>query len=127
MRRPYTSVPDCPNCGSARTGRYISGNGFTSSATIEKGFLKKGELVRVSAIPLSEREANLFCDDCGIEWPGKTETVWLTSQEIREMKECSGINKELLDKYRQKRRKGGFLKNFIGDLIENLRKKKEED
>lgn len=112
MKVKYTYVPPCPRCGSVHTGRYISQAIMMGSLIdTEKQALKKGELVRISGVPLSEMEVNLFCDDCGVEWMGKTTTLWLDKKEIEEIKARENITEDDFNRF--KKNKKSSLKRFI--------------
>ena len=121
MKIKYTYVPPCPRCGSVHTGRYICQT--VSNSTLlnaEQKALERGELVRITSIPYSELQANLYCSVCGIEWTGKTTQIWLTKKEIDQIKKREGITEEDFQKYKR-HRKSSFaqLKDFISSVKES--------
>ena len=63
----YYKVPECPECGSNITGRYVKRprSKWDASYVIRES-LKNGELVRlVDSVPIE----NAYCEECGHEWP----------------------------------------------------------
>ncbi len=116
MKIRYTYVPPCPRCGSANTGRYIHQEiTLWSFADAERKALDRGELVRVSSLPSSQMEANLFCADCGVEWMGSTRTLKLTRDEIDGIKTKKEITEADFAKFQKKKQKGLLSRIFLKD------------
>lgn len=123
-------TPNCPRCGSEKTGYYIFvHNRFDIAKIIAKG-MERGELIRVSVGFRDADLPNLFCEDCGIEWRGSYETKRLSETELAELKEKKDIDsreiKELNNSKRNakrnKRARRGFL---IKSQINSLFKRKK--
>ena len=127
MKVKYTYVPPCPRCGSVHTGRYIFQSvSFTSIADAERKALERGELVRIAGVPLSEMDVNLFCNDCGIEWMGKTTELRLDKEEIEQIKKRERITEEDFARFQRKHTKGLFGSLF-DDLKEFIQERKKND
>ena len=80
MRHFYYYVPQCPKCGSRKTGRYMK-MPFTGSGYTKEDSLKNGEWVRFAK---EEPIKNCFCITCGERWPGKVRLKWWPFERIQE-------------------------------------------
>ena len=104
----YYRVPECPACGSERTGRFLKYHGEYETNWAITESLKKGEIVDVSTEPPDE---NLFCGDCGFSWEGNADlkiiSVYSRNQE------------------KKKRHTGEMLDEMIASQNENKTEKRE--
>lgn len=79
-------VPNCPKCGSSRTGQYLN---LGPNPEREIAYSRrKGELIRGWNGP---RDRNLYCEDCGFEWLGVADKVKLTPEDLAALKKDKGI------------------------------------
>lgn len=119
----YFDLPDCPKCGSKRTGAYVySPTNFSSLGLArEKENLKNGQLIRTTSVPLQDLGYNLFCDDCGVDWRGQYKIIYLSKEELKKKIEEKEIDLEAvketykIDKKLRKKNKKvtKFVKNYI--------------
>lgn len=86
MRYPYYYVPECPECGSRCTGRFVR-NALRDRDYIEEKSLKNGEIIRFSKRIPQDR---VFCVDCGHEWEYRVILRFLTREELEKEKEARG-------------------------------------
>lgn len=100
-------VPECPSCGSNKTGYYIP---MTSNYKREKTkkFLK-GERVRQKE-PFSLNSTNCFCQSCGQNWNGQIKKVDFDNDEFQDyliergfIEERNKIRSEL-EKYKKRKK-----------------------
>lgn len=83
--KKYHFVPQCPRCGSWKTGRYIYVQ--NTRDCIEKmvaEHYEKGEITRIRMGFYSSDVPNIFCENCGVEWRGKIDELPLTKDRIKE-------------------------------------------
>lgn len=112
-------VPNCPKCGSSRTGQYLN---LGPSPEREIVYARrKGELIRDWN---GSRDRNLYCEDCGFEWAGIPEKLKLTKEDLIALKKNKGIEAhEKLPSKKKKRRKGikvpGWV-SFFGKALFTL-------
>lgn len=91
----YYDVPECPNCGSPRTGHYMR-TPFGYPGLAEGKALENGEIVReVPSVP----GRNCFCLECGFEWHSYVPWRLLTAKGIEEQKEKRGT-RPMFDEYK---------------------------
>lgn len=89
----YYYVPQCPLCGSWRTGRYFREPHFDPEYTYRKS-LSNGELIRfVKEVP----DKNCFCEDCGYEWHYLVTSVFVSSEELSRQKQKRGLDKKYME------------------------------
>ena len=96
MRYPYYYVPECPECGSRCTGRFVR-KPLRDSLYVEENSLKNGEIIRFSKGFPQDR---VFCVDCGHEWNHHVLVRFLTREELDQEKEERGTEEayqELLE------------------------------
>lgn len=98
----YYYVPDCPRCGSARTGYYINLSGkFDYYKTVAK-YMQKAQLIKIRNNSLASDMPNLFCLECGIEWYGKVDVKKYTQEDLRKEFNRRCINEENITEYKHK-------------------------
>lgn len=114
IKYSYHFVPDCPNCGSARTGRFVKKPFMDADYYMEQS-LKRGELIVFrDKVPFE----NAFCDECGYTFPLADKIKFLTYDEIQEEIRVRGIDIDLKEleeekKDNKKHREGFFKRNFF--------------
>lgn len=83
IKLPYYYVPECPNCGSIMTGRYMEKQRDENANNwIMREGAKNGEIIALMKdIP---KETNCFCVNCGAEFYYEIKTQLYTLDEIRE-------------------------------------------
>ena len=122
--KPYYYVEPCPRCGSRRTGRYmrmpITSAGYTMESSI-----KAGELIKfVQHVP----RKNLYCADCGHEWPGIVRTRLLSEAKIQEERKARGTDilyNKIMERKERARRKN-ILSDFLSGTLSSRRDREEE-
>ena len=95
----YYYVPECPECKSKKTGRYIRQQGAYDTEWIEIECLKKGELVIILPEPQIK---NCFCGDCGYEWSQKINSKLVSINELKRQKEIRQTIPLLAEKMKDK-------------------------
>ncbi len=112
IRKPYYYVPPCPECGSKKTGKIILSHDADTDQYIVETALKNGELTTIQdEYPFGN---NLYCDDCGFTWWGRSKLMWVSPGKILEEKTARGTV-ELLDKIKDtsKPKKKSGLQKFL--------------
>lgn len=117
MKYPYYYVPECPECGSKCTGRYVR-KPLKEAIYVEESSLKNGEIIRFTSGFVQDRA---FCVDCGFEWSHHVLIRFLTREELDLEKRERGTDEayhELLElKENSKDRKPGGIVRFINALL----------
>ena len=115
---PYYYVPQCPVCGSRKTGRFVRYHRDTDLDYMVTSALKNGELI---APKEDMTQGNLFCDECGYTWFGSVEMKLFSLNRIQKEKKARQSDKileERNDALREenKGKKKNFLSKFIGKI-----------
>ena len=110
----YKYVPECPECGSSCTGRYVKmPQSEADRDYMERETLKYGEIIRfIPKVP----ERNLFCVECGCKWHGVPETRRYSRKQIEEEIEKRGTYEayiEVIEEQEEKKRSRGFFRNMF--------------
>lgn len=115
---PYYYVPQCPNCRSFVTGRFLNEHRITEKEWIEGDTLRKGEIIQFRNV---QDEHNCFCLSCGNEWSGQVQLKMMSSKQIEAEKLKRHINELLIavneredEEYKQ--RKFVSFRGFVGKL-----------
>lgn len=86
----HYEVPRCPICSSVRTGRYVKEFRSEDTTWTQKEGYKHGEyIIAVKDVPY----CNLFCLECGHNWPGDATFKLISSKTLKEkrMQRKTGI------------------------------------
>ena len=89
IRVPYVAVPECPACGSRKTGRFITNHKIYDCDWLINNSLKNGELI--DFLDTIDPENALFCVDCGYTWTQPIIEKWITLKELDEEKSSRGV------------------------------------
>lgn len=114
VHKAYYYVPDCPECGSHRTGRFFKDRLTADTDWIINDALKNGELMEPA--PEIDPEKQLFCLDCCHTWTEPVYMRLLSLNEIEEEKRRRGtfdILKAKADEAAETGVKTGFIKRFF--------------
>lgn len=109
MRRVYYHVPACPECGSFRTGRYVS-RLFSNEDTMKEEALKHGEYIRTQSI---DEDGSAFCLDCGYEWDADIAPKLMTEGEIEKEKTVRGTREEYAKLVNEKKTRKTWLERLL--------------
>lgn len=115
---PYYYVPQCPNCRSFVTGRYLSKHRATEREWIERDSLQKGEIIQFKDV---SDEKNCFCLDCGHEWSAYIPLQFISYSQ-REAEKAKRHTEEflgpLMDKLEEEKKARPFISigGFVGKL-----------
>ena len=90
FRTLYYFVPQCPVCGSWRTGHYVREPRIDPEYMYRKA-LEHGESIRFAP---SEPIENCYCEECGHIWGQHVSVVFLTADEMVRQKELRGTGAE---------------------------------
>ena len=107
----YYYVPPCPECGSRKTGRYVS-RSITQEDTnyMIKESLKHGELVRIrNPVPIN----NAYCEECGHEWPQIIRARLWDTEKVEE-ETCARGTFEKYEQFCIENPKRNMLQRFMG-------------
>ena len=97
FKKKYHFVPPCPRCNSYRTGRFVLIDSERESSLFMFNALLKGELVEtILGRDVSLLEHNIYCKDCGAEYFGNVDVIYLTDEEIKQQQTLRGITEELI-------------------------------
>lgn len=110
----YKYVPECPECGSPITGRYVKApQAEADKDYMERETLKYGEIVRfIPKIP----EKNLFCVECGHKWHGNVETRRYSRKQIEDEIEKRGTYEaylEVIEEQEEKKNNRSFFRKMF--------------
>ena len=99
-RRTYTYVPQCPFCKSYNTVYFIHTNFSTKASPFQIAkHLKNGEYVRFRGMFESEEAPTCFCENCGIEWSGRPQQIFVSEERIQEERKLREITDDLIAVY----------------------------
>lgn len=125
-KRRYYYVPPCPRCGSVITGYKLDNLGtLNTESEVEKiRRLLNGELVELHDFVTDE--STLFCGECGIEWTGRPEIKYLTTEEIEKQKKLRGIDDEYIYQRNNTAKGQALMRSYIKEKIRQKKKKDKE-
>lgn len=118
----HYEVPDCPCCGSNKTGRYIKAAPISENSDdwMILNAVKSGEYVKpVHIVP----DHNCFCMSCGFEWAQDIPLKIISRYRRNLIKKEKGLNaleNEIIGEKKNERKndKGALkgIKHFISSL-----------
>jgi hypothetical protein len=100
LKKRCIITPDCPRCGSKKTGYYLFVNNSSDVPKIISRKMGLGELVRFRNGFPDPNLPNLFCKDCDIEWRGNYKIELLSDEDIEKLKEKKGIDKSEIEEFK---------------------------
>ena len=99
-RHTYVNVPDCPFCGSKKTGYYIYQSNSAKSIPFETAkHLLKGEYVCFSQMTQTADSPDFYCQSCGTEWNGDVSISFVSKEDMENERKKRGITDDLINKY----------------------------
>lgn len=125
IKKPYYFVPQCPSCGSWRTGRFMKSKSEYDNNWIKKESLKNGEYVEF--LPELPDEYNAFCYDCEALLQADIPLLMLPGSLIKEQKKIRETELEyaaqcnvMKEIKAEKEKKRGFLTNSVCNFIGHI-------
>lgn len=122
IKKPYYYVPECPNCGSCITGKFVKMRGARDTDWMINEALRNGELIA----PVPEvLEDTAYCVVCDHTWKADIPCLMLTQGEIDRQKVIRMTNDILASRYAQQKEEEkkkkkipiiGAFGSFIGKL-----------
>lgn len=121
IKRPYYYVPNCPQCGSRMTGRFMKLPSAYEADWIINESLRNGELVCLVPEVLNH---NAYCVECDHTWYADIKVLFLRPEQINIEKIERHTNEILKIRYdnlnevkKQKKAKHGFVFNHVTNFI----------
>lgn len=113
---PHRKISECPFCGSLKVGEYFKGTGYYDDYVIYS-HLKKGEYF----IPTAYIDGcNCCCLECSSSWPGYIENIFISYNELTQIKKEKGILPTDIDYYKK------YQDIKKKEHIENKKQKRKE-